>query len=83
MAKRKTRKKQTQLDSNKVSFVCKYCQRIYYQEDIKDFEEDPKRHEKRARYAYEYNHSCPVKNRIAKKKSTPRTTERKFAKVER
>ena len=68
MARRK-RKAQIQLDDSKVSFVCKYCQRIYYQEDIGDFEEDPKRHEKRARYAYEYNHSCPVKNRIAKRRA--------------
>ena len=49
------------IKNEKVNFVCHRCQRIYYQADVADFNEDTKRTE---RQAYEYKkhyHSCKKK----------------------
>lgn len=46
------------IKDNKVNFVCHRCQRVYYQAEVDDFNESPKRTE---RQAYEYKkhyHSC-------------------------
>lgn len=61
------RKKALLLDSTKVSFICKFCQRVYYQVDIKDFESDRKGTERAAKEKYQCYHNCPIKRKIAER----------------
>jgi hypothetical protein len=64
---RNNKKKPMLLDDTKSSFVCKFCQRVYYQVDLKEFNSDPKKTVGDANQYYKHYHSCRIKDRIAKR----------------
>jgi len=55
------------IKDDKVNFVCPWCQKIYYQADHEDFNQDPHKVTTEARMYKKHYHSCKPKGKVRKK----------------